>query len=91
MMQIEEEIEIVRSQPRLNDVLRLLARVTLLLLAMAMVLWVVLSVIRFVRTVFRIVNFIAEVIADPVGFASKLTPKLVELWRSRRQSATAEE
>jgi hypothetical protein len=44
-----------------------------------------------VRTVFRIVNFIAEVIADPVGFASKLTPKLVELWRSRRQSATAEE
>jgi hypothetical protein len=90
-MQIEEELEIVRSEPRLKDVLRLLARVTLLLVAMAAVLWVVLSAIRFVRMVFRIVNFIAEVIADPVGFASRLTPKLVELWRSRRQSAASED
>jgi len=90
-MQMEEELEIVRSEPRLNDVLRLLARVTLLLVVMAAVLWVVLSVIRFVRMVFRIVNFIADVIADPVGFASQLAPKLLELWRSRRQSAASED
>lgn len=90
-MQIEEEFEIARSEPQLNDVLRLLARVTLWLVGMAAIMWVLFSVFRFVRSVYRIVNFVAGIVADPVGFASQLLPKLVELWRSRRQSAATEE